>query len=123
MLKSETNKKEIKKEIIRLANMEVVFEHGQWWLKVAGKTFAVVDTNNGLDFVAERILNMKLSKYYKPNGIYQDKAGTLYTIKYLPKCKIYGMWQLDSRNQTIANSGCTFTRWINELKYVCERKL
>ena len=49
-LESEINSSEAEDEIMRLANPHAVFEHGQWWLKVAGRTFAVVDTISGFDF-------------------------------------------------------------------------
>lgn len=61
---------------------------------------------------------MRPSKHYASNIIWEDKAGTRYTIAYNDKTKCYHMYRLQPNNEIIANSGCTFTRWINELKPV-----
>ena len=63
---------------------------------------------------------MKPSKQYKPNSVYQDGAGTRYTILYKPEIKGYHMVQLNYANDRISNSGCVFTKWIRELKYTGE---
>ncbi len=50
MLKTEQDTEEVKLEIEKLAQSEVVFEHGQWWVIVDGEhKFSVIDTNNGLE--------------------------------------------------------------------------
>jgi hypothetical protein len=61
---------------------------------------------------------MKESKHYRPNSIYQDRAGTLYTIKYIPKIRAYHLTRLDSTGDTIANATVVFQQWIRELKYI-----
>ena len=58
------------------------------------------------------------SKHYRPNSIYQDRAGTRYTIVYKPRIKGYHMTRLQPNSEPIANSGIVFTRWIRELEYV-----
>ena len=60
---------------------------------------------------------MKISKFYKPKSIYIDRAGTKYTVFYKPHIKAYHMVQLQVNNETIANSGCVFTKLLPELKY------
>jgi hypothetical protein len=64
------------------------------------------------------VLVMKISKYYKPNSIYKDRAGTCYTIIYKPNIRGYHMVRLQSDGEKISNSGCVFTRWIRELQLV-----
>ena len=61
---------------------------------------------------------MQPSKYYKPKSVYQDKAGTRYTIIYKPNIKGYYMYRLNYANDIIPNSGITFHKWIRELKYI-----
>ena len=58
------------------------------------------------------------SKHYQPNSIYQDHAGTLYTIEYKPRIRAYHMTQLQPDGCPIANSGVVFSRWIKELNYI-----
>ena len=51
-LKCETDSPEIEREIKDyLPRLEVYFEHGQWWVTLGDLgTWAVVDTDQGLDF-------------------------------------------------------------------------
>ncbi len=63
---------------------------------------------------------MKPSKYYKPNCIYKDRAGTRYTIDYNQRIKAYHMVQLQRNGERICNSGCVFTRWIKGLQLIGE---
>jgi|GEM_PF-4391235 len=46
----ETNTPEVYSQIVSAAGLDVVFEYGQWYVKVCGAMFAVVDTNNGIAF-------------------------------------------------------------------------
>jgi len=59
---------------------------------------------------------MKPSKKFKPNCIYQDKAGTRYTITHKPEIHGYHMVRLQPNGDRICNSGIVFHRWLNELK-------
>jgi hypothetical protein len=61
---------------------------------------------------------MKMSKHYVPDATYQDRAGTRYTIKYIPQIRAYHLTRLDSTGGAIANATVVFQRWIRELKYV-----
>ena len=56
------------------------------------------------------------SKYYKPNCIYQDRAGTRYTITYKPSIHGYHMVRLQPDGSRICNSGVVFHRWLRCLK-------
>lgn len=48
-LRSTIDSPEVREEVEALARPDVVYEHGQWWVKTCGVTFAVVDTDTGLD--------------------------------------------------------------------------
>lgn len=55
MLKCETDTPEVKAEIKQMVNPEIIFKHGQWWVRIDFNPrsipilFSVVDTNNGLE--------------------------------------------------------------------------
>jgi hypothetical protein len=59
---------------------------------------------------------------YQPDSVYQDKAGTRYTIKHLPDLKIYHMIRLQSNGSTISNATVVFEDWIDELELVGTRE-
>jgi hypothetical protein len=62
---------------------------------------------------------MRLSKHYRPNSIYQDRAGTRYTVLYRPDVKCYCLYRLQPNGDRISNSGVHFSRWDHrELKYI-----
>jgi hypothetical protein len=63
---------------------------------------------------------MKPSKHYKPNSVYKDKAGTIYTIIHKPELKLYRMYRVNSHNDIVSGSGADFSRWIRELQYIGE---
>jgi len=65
---------------------------------------------------------MRPSKHYKPDSIYQDRAGTRYTVIYKPNIKGYHMTRLQLNGDSIANSGVVFHRWIRELEYIGSRQ-
>jgi hypothetical protein len=61
---------------------------------------------------------MRVSKHYRPKSVYEDKAGTRYTVIHKPDLKLYRMYRINSCNDIISNSGCDFQRWITELTYI-----
>jgi hypothetical protein len=60
---------------------------------------------------------MRLSKHYRPNSVYQDRAGTKYTVLYRPAVKCYCLYRLQPNGDIISGSGVTFSAWDRELKY------
>ena len=56
------------------------------------------------------------SKRYKPNCVYQDRAGTRYTITYKPEIRCYHVARLQPNGDRICNSGVVFHRWPRRLK-------
>ena len=52
MLKTEQNTPEIEREIRESFPLEVIFEHGQWWVLLGGFSFSVEDTSDG--FILEQ---------------------------------------------------------------------
>lgn len=49
VLRSIINSPEVQAEVEALARPDVVYEHGQWWVKLGEAVFSVIDTGDGLD--------------------------------------------------------------------------